>query len=280
MEKTVCIDWLSFTAHEDPGARGYRLPPWESGVGAKADTPRFGYRRAERLDSGTVVMFDGTTPTMGQHYIHSGATLKLLDGVFQDGGTHVLNWHNERGHKCTRIDLAIDVFDAPTLLPVLKYMSEAHGWTGTAHSATTIKSSDGKGITIYIGSRVSERFVRIYDKAAQTRQEGDWTRIECEVKGDSARAICRAILGAGDGGIGLVAQSVISRVCEFDTAPWHAIFDGKKIQIGTPKVEEKQTEAWLLGQVVSAITRFERDFPEKKILEKICRAVEGRLFED
>lgn len=279
MEKTVCIDWLSFTATKIAGRRYPVLPTWESGQTGKPDIGRFGYRAATKYPSGMVVMYDGATATMGWHYIYSGSAIKMLDETFQDGGQHVLNWHVAQGHKCTRIDLAIDVKGDQWLLPTLKAMAEKHDWTGTAHSATTIQSSDGKGITVYIGSRTSERFVRIYDKAAQLGQTGHWTRIECEVKGDSARAISRAIVGSNNGGIDLVAQSVISRVCEFDCKAWRAVFNGEKMEIGTPKIEEKQTENWILGQVASAIAKFEREYPNKKILERLWTAIEDKLGE-
>jgi hypothetical protein len=119
----------------------------------------------------------------------------------------------------------------------------------------------------------------MYDKAAQMAQEGDWTRIECEVKGDSARAVSRAIIAVGEGGIGIVAQSVIARVCSFDDHGWKAIFDGERMAIGTPKVEEKKTEEWLLGQVASALASFELNYPDKRILDRFWAAVEDKLGE-
>lgn len=279
MKKAVCIDWLSFTAHQDSEKRYPFMPPFEDGSTGRPDTPRFGYRGATRYKSGLVVMFDGATKTMGWHYIYSGQAIKSIDEQFSDGGESILRWHNAAGHKCTRIDLAIDVFDMPELLPTIKAMAERHDWAGTAHSATTVQSSDGRGLTVYVGSRTSERFVRIYDKAAQTGEGGYWTRIECEVKGDSARAVGRAILGIADGGIGLVAQSVISRVCEFPCKAWQEVFTGEKIEVGTPKIEEKQTEKWILEQVASAVAKFELQFPEKRILERLWDAIENRLGE-
>jgi DNA relaxase NicK len=279
MKKAVCLDWMSFTAPKIDDRTFPLLPPWESGITGKPDVPRFGYRSARKFPSGMTVMYDGATSTMGWHYIYSGSAIKMLDEVFEDGGQHILNWHISQGHKCTRIDLAIDVYDAPSLLPVLQDMAEHHEWYGTAHSATTIKSSDGKGLTIYVGSRTSERFVRIYNKAAQTGQRGDWTRIECEVKGDSARQVARAIVGLDIGGISMVAYGVIERVCRFPTSSWEAVFDGAKMEIGTPQVEEKQTEAWILGQVASAVARFEREYPDKKILERLWNAIEDKLGE-
>lgn len=277
MEKAVIIDWLSFTAHATSNKIGYITQPWESGLDAKPDTPRFGYRRAVRYSSGAVVMFDGSTDTMGAHYVYSGQALANLDEVFQDGGQHVLRWHMDQGHKCTRIDLAIDVFDDASFLPQIRGKAERNEFSGTARTATIVSSSDGAGLTVYVGSRSSERFVRVYNKAAQTGTDRPWTRIECEVKGDSARAVGGAVLHPDNGGLALVAQSVIRRVVDFDCKAWQEILSGEQIAIGTPKIEERQTEAWILGQVAKAVAKFEVNYPEKRIIERLWRAIDAQL---
>lgn len=279
MEKAVIIDWLSFTANATDNRAGYLTQPWESGLDAKPDVGRFGYRSAVRFTSGAIIMFDGATPTMGAHYIYSGQALANLDEVFQDGGQHVLKWHIDKGHKCTRIDLAIDVWDDTSILPQIRGKAERNEFSGTARSATIVASSDGAGLTVYIGSRTSERFVRIYNKAAQTGTQRPWVRIECEVKGDSARAVGSAILHAGNGGLSLVAQSVIRRVVHFDCKAWKAVLSGDEIEIGTPKIEERQTEAWILGSVAKAIAKFEQNYPDKRILERLWNAIEDMLGE-
>lgn len=279
MELAVCIDWLSYTATQRGGSRYFITPPWESTFSAKPDVGRFGYRRASRFPSGLIVMFDGATDTMGSHYVYSGQALAALTIDKEDGGISIIDWHEANGHKCTRIDLAIDVFDDPSFLPQIRGMADNNEFSGTARSATIVSSSDGAGLTVYMGSRTSQRFVRIYNKAAQTGTDRPWVRIECEVKSDSARAVARAILGVGVGGISLVAKSVIQRVCSFPSPAWEKVFEGGTIPIGTPKIEERQTEAWLLGQVTSAIVKFERHYPEKRILERICQHVEMLLSE-
>lgn len=279
MEKTACIDWLSFTATRKGDKFFPMLPPWENSEESKQETPRFGYRAAAKYPSGMVVMYDGSTATMGWHYIYSGTAIKTLDFQFEDGGNTILNWHIKQGHRCTRIDLAVDVRGDDNFPYRLAAKSEAHQWTGTAHSSTTVRGSDGRGITIYVGSRTSERFVRIYDKAAQLGMNTAWTRIEAEIKGDSARAVANAVMMFEPNGISSVGQSVICRVCEFEDRTWKEVFDGAKMPIGTPKIEEKNTEAWLLGQVASALARFERNYPERKILERLWTAVEDMLGE-
>lgn len=279
-ENSVCIDWLSFTAPHRSQLPGVIVPPWEESINGQADIGRFGYRKALRFHSGLIVMYDGSTPTMGQHFIYSGRAIMNSIANNNDGGLSILDWHNSQGHKCTRIDLAIDVPDGQELIETISKMAETRSFRGTAHTATTIRSSDGEGLTIYVGSRISERFVRVYNKSAQLGQQGHWTRIEVEIKGDSARAVARAILGAGNGGLDMVARSVISRVCTFDCPSWQKVFEGETLTIGTPKIEEKATEEWLLGQVVAALVKFERQNPDKQIIQRFWDKVEMLLDSD
>ena len=59
------------------------------------------------------------------------------------------------------------------------------------------KKNGRVGKTIYIGSRSSEKMIRIYDKAAEQNQEGVWIRYEIETKGDFADKCFRRIKEAG-----------------------------------------------------------------------------------
>jgi len=279
MEKTVCIDWLSFTAHSSGIGIAPLLPEWEKVSDGQPDTPRFGYRKALRYQSGLIVMFDGSTPSMGAHYIYSGSAIKALDTELNDGGLSILAWDTDKGHKCTRIDLAVDVRDDNAIMAKIEQMAIDHSWSGTAHTSTLVKSNDNKGSTVYVGSRTSERFVRIYDKAAQLGETREWIRIEAEIKGDSARAVARAIAQIGAMGLSNVAQSVITRVCNFPCHEWMSVFDGTPMEIGTPKIEENQTEKWILGQVATALAKFERQYPEKRILERLWEQVSDMLGE-
>lgn len=279
MRTAATIDWISYTSHNTFNGHVHPRIPFNPTFETISTTPRFGYRQALKTRNSAIVMFDGSTETMGTHYIYSGEAIKRISADAKDGGFSILEYHEGQGDKCTRIDLAIDVFDKPLFIQQIKTLAETNQFTGTAHKTTTLQSSDGSGITIYVGSRTSERFVRIYDKAAQLGQDGAWTRIECEVKGDSARAVARAVMGNGVSGISVVGKSVIRRVCDFACEDWRAVLHGAHIPIGTPKIEEKKTEEWLLSQVATALARFENEYPEKKICERFWRKVEALLSE-
>lgn len=274
VKTSVCIDWLSFTRTSTRRTNFCPVPLFDETTSGKPEVPRFGYRKAFRYPSGAVTYYDGSTPTMGVHFQYSGSALGKIAETRLDGGISVLSEHVARGDKCTRIDLAIDVVGDEFLLPALQLLARGGKFTGTAQKMTIVENTTDAGMTIYAGSRTSERFVRIYNKAAQLGQEGLWTRIEAEVKGDSARAIARAILGAGAGGLSVVAQSVVKRVCDFDCQSWKTVMESPTIAVGTPKATDKDTEGWILGQVAKAIARYDMLNPEKRIVERLFDKLE------
>ena len=73
------------------------------------------------------------------------------------------------------------------------------------------------GFTLYIGSRSSERCVRIYDKAAERLERagevvaGSWMRIELEATGHYADALAREVLARGAS----VMIEQLNRHCRF-----------------------------------------------------------------
>jgi len=102
---------------------------------------------------------------------------------------------------CSRLDVAVDVhLDAkvPTLTRDC-YESLFHVPPGNGRPAkrSLILNSDG-GSTLYIGSRVSDRFARLYDKGIEQRTlaAGKWWRFELELKGARAEQMSAGLLSA------------------------------------------------------------------------------------
>jgi hypothetical protein len=96
------------------------------------------------------------------------------------------------GLHCTRIDfqVTISVPDGKTdeiILALARRVTEL-GETGERRRLKyTYISGYGDGDTFYVGSRSSERFIRIYNKGAQSGQEAS-IRVEVELKGGLAEA--------------------------------------------------------------------------------------------
>lgn len=109
--------------------------------------------------------------------------LAQVSGSTADGSDALL-----RVGRVTRIDLQVtiekpDGFSGRTLCDCLR----AAVWGGRRRKVTLI---DGNGDdTVYIGSRVSETFIRIYVKGR------DYLRFEVEYKGDGARRVAAGMTG-------------------------------------------------------------------------------------
>lgn len=105
------------------------------------------------------------------------------------------------GFHCTRVDLTCDVQGGEYCDPheILQAFIAGVCVTKarTANRVDNWKAGERGGCTIYIGSRESLTFLRVYDKAAQTGDPESWTRIEVECKGDVANNVCAAIAAHG-----------------------------------------------------------------------------------
>ena len=131
-------------------------------------------------------------------------------------------WALDNG-RASRVDWAIDDRSGLLTLDAIKASREAGGLVSRWQSFDLVenyKTSGGPclGWTVYMGSRSSEAFCRIYDKAGEQRRkgrnvEGSWVRLELETKGKFADRLAREYLAKGSGAIlGQITRRV--RFCE------------------------------------------------------------------
>jgi DNA relaxase NicK len=135
--------------------------------------------------------------------------------------------------------------------------------------------SPNGGNTVYVGSRQSERFVRIYDKAAQLGlAEKQWKRFEIECKGMVARALANMLLQTENwaGVFDDFAQTMLSIPTCVD---YMAFFDGSTSEIGFPKIEKKtDREAWIAEQVTPAVVKHFAEFPDSEAVKHLRRMLD------
>lgn len=111
-----------------------------------------------------------------------------------EGAETILFRTRDLSVKCTRIDLQITVwlpqnYQSRKLYDILE--SPDVEWPGRRLTPHIIQSGDGLD-TIYVGSRTSERFTRIYTKPDMSG-EAAYLRFEVEFKGNLAHEARRAI---------------------------------------------------------------------------------------
>lgn len=87
----------------------------------------------------------------------------------------------DAGWKPTRVDVAWDMFNSAASIGQIQ--QQVTGTPGHQPRYKTGYIASRTGETLTIGSRTSQKYVRIYDKAAEQGVSGDWKRIEIELKG-------------------------------------------------------------------------------------------------
>ena len=181
------VDWITLTA--TPGGSGGQL--WAIG------------ERLLRQDDaiGNCALPWQMKGYRGWHSPHvrmgsrpSGVLLSLSSQKSVD------NWRDAfaAAENCSRLDLAVDVHCNPPVpsvaLDIYREMGHRLLRSGRPSSSRLIMGSDG-GSTVYIGSRQSDFFGRVYDKGVEqeTHGRGHWWRWELEVKGRAAKVLAHQV---------------------------------------------------------------------------------------
>ena len=251
------LDWLEFTlpvGQSNPLEVAERLlsklPPGAQPL----EYGRMGYTHGWRLPAGGLLLYNPYRYEMGVHCSLPSGLLALLDKSPED----VIKLVLLQGGKFTRLDVAIDTdqvhiseIDAAVRYGNLVSRSQKRDYRG---------SYGGEGFTIYIGSRSSSRFIRIYDKAAEQKVEGVWTRCEVEFKAKQAQRAADHIASGTDPRALIVSSldfrdsSADSNISRCPQLPWWSAWVGsvKRVSFAVRKaVDEvvKRAEQWVRKQV-------------------------------
>jgi len=165
------------------------------------------------------------------------------------------------GMRVTRLDVAMDTTDT-RLSPAGAREDFTSGKFETrARSISEIKKTakDGayEGHTVYVGSRQSEQFLRIYDKAAEQGTAGHLTRVELELKGQPAHEAMHAIIKHGGEQTTIAA---FNRFFRWSNAAWQDIICGNSATVERlAVVEVDKSEEWLMRVALPAVIKAMKD---------------------
>lgn len=210
----------------------------------RQDVARYGYAIGMKATDNVTVYLSEPGSANGVHIVYPGSALTPMRT--RNALMHMAA-HNG---KCTRIDLSVDVRDGTLTPQTLRNMYVDGRYSGRGRSWSLMEGTNGA--TFYIGSRSSEKYMRIYDKAAQTGTDGAWLRVELECKGDAARAGAWLVNHNGTS----VIPEIINDFVKFDDPEWTDAM-GNAAMSDALKGEKKMsdTRKWLLESVAKTLAR-------------------------
>jgi len=266
---TITLDWLAFTFKVYTHEAAVWIQLFASATDSMESAPTNGYRAAYTTTEGVSVMWNLDRPEMGYHVIISGSAIRnIVEKSDMDQKT-LLQSVCDAGASITRLDLAKDLTGENVSLDKIYQALERKESVGTARTFSQIHSING-GNTVYVGSRQSEKFIRIYDKAAQSQLPGKlWFRFELETKGMVARALASLLTqeATWDGAFDRLARDMVDLPQSKD---YKAFYASGIVEIGIPKLEKKtDREAWIEAQVIPAVLKHYTDNPNSKAIARL-----------
>jgi DNA relaxase NicK len=272
------IDWISVTfknSISDTAVRaqtsfGFKPKAWTIG------TPKFGYAHMMQHPFGHVIMSNPGRPDMGVHLSFSGRSLRAI----AEGGhtaLSMLEWALREGGKITRLDLAVDLLDIPVDIPMLADCERVKDAPGSARKWSLVRGGDG-GCTAYIGSRQSDKFMRIYDKAAETKQhDRAWTRFELEIKGDAAKVASHAFAALREGEHAPYIKGVMKAMFNPIDPLYQELMSVDAVHIAATRDTDDRTLEWLLGSVAKTFARTIHRRSDVDVAKMFLDAVEAEF---
>lgn len=268
------VDWIAVTVKGNDNARQmHDLCVQASDREFRQTRPFNGYTDAIENRLGAVISWSMRRADMGQHVEYSGTVL----GLYRASETNpldIVRWHVSEGHTFTRLDVAIDVIDTE-LSPRKLYeqLQSGKAQTKGGRGYKMWEKHDG-GQTLYIGSRTSNIFLRIYDKGAELHTDDVWVRVELELKGGKAREFANLIANDGSDSAIHKMRGVLRTVVAFPGKVWAGIVGDEDVKLTDSTKKTTDTEAWLLELVAPAMGKLIAKRGDNGLTEKFLETVE------
>ena len=302
--KELLVDWLEFTCFQDCEELG----PEER---KKLEEWGFNLEKFEYLESGlmgykkrmwgdyTQILLAGNTG-MKTHIILSAKGVRAYE--VNNKAENLINMLTHEDLSFTRIDLALDIKDnSIEFKQLLEYLNNNHVVTRFKKYKYVVEKQIGEdeqqilGETIYFGSRSSNIFVRIYDKAKQMKEEGNWIRIEIVYKEDHANALALYI-AQGKQNLGVLFSKTLNNYIRFveksndsnkrrwKTADfWARILEDSgrlKLSFKGEEVDPKKTADWFKTKVAPSLAFLNLYWGgDMQIVESVITGAEEKMSE-
>lgn len=225
----IICDWLEFTGLTDlQEINDAKDKIYEYGINLKKfkalNSGLFGYKN-RLFFNGQSILYNGNYG-MRVHFIMSGKGVRFyeLDNNSSEFIKKLV--FEEKDTNFTRIDLAMDIMDESiNFKTMLDYLTNNYVVTRFKQYKYIVEKEiqdDGQkttGESIYFGSRTSDLYIRIYDKAKEREEfDANWIRIEIVFKRERANALAYYIAD-GKRCAGDLFSSVLNNYLRFVEPP-------------------------------------------------------------
>lgn len=306
------LDWLAFTLPVEYGLdRALEIIYSLFGEMTPSERGLKGYKQVFQLKSGGFVGHDSSRPEMGLHCVLPSGALGAYD---LDPYSIIDVIYTEKGHVA-RFDIAfddydgfIDISEAERAIVADEIISRLRGVTRVISRniqlvnyghmdeevelsrMTTGKRNGLFGSTLYIGSRKSDLFIRIYDKRVESGciEMDHWVRVEISVKGKRARSMAPQLKDHSlqellNGHISFREPREGIKKVEWPHAAWWSGFiettKDDRITLPKPKRNYETIKNHIFTQAVKNIAALEAVEGEE-ILDEIIRTGRQKLYDD
>lgn len=279
MQTAFALDWLSATTKDHSLSQvigklsfGISQEDWMSGKGMNS------YQFSVRHPLGHRISWSNTRDDMGINSLFTGMPLKELF----DRGVNTLDivrWMHNEGFKFRRLDLAIDVFGVDIDLEELQRLK----FKGSINKKPCLYK-DGpdceEGSTLEIGSRKSDKWMRIYDKAAQMGMKDTfWTRFEIQCEDRVAIQVGEKIAKLDDAGVGKLTQGMMKHMWNPESELIQMIFDSEPQKVSSTKDVNHKTYDWLMGTVSVSMAKTILEMPHHDVWATFEKEVRKHIQE-
>jgi len=232
-----------------------------------------GYQARLTNDQGVSVMLDGSS-AQGVHVTLPGGVLWNLREL---GATDksLCEYVTANSGKISRLDTAVNIHAGDMTIGDLELAYRLCKARTKAHHGLRISGVHIANDGLTVGSRVSERYFRAYDKRAESGAPGPrWIRLELEAKGNQAKNIASAI--ARSESARTVINKSIKMYVDFPTLDEYvaALADNDAAIDPVPRKLPAYL-SWLMEQVAPSMAKYEREHPGVD-----TRAIINGVFEE
>lgn len=265
------VDWLAVTYPATVSPNG-TLPlllsqsPW-----LKQSRGAHGYRSRLVNEIGASVMLDGDE-RQGTHLVLSGTALsyaRAMGMTDRELCQHVV----DNGGKASRLDVAINLYEANLIPSQIADAYVKKAIRTPAHSGVMITDINRPGSTFTLGNRLSQRYFRAYDKAAEQHVDHmAWLRLELECKKLWAQSLT-AILASEPDTRGVI-NNAVRGYCDMENDEYQAALKQQAGELPTEGRKVHKTFAWLMDVVAPAVARYQTEHPDEDVVGALLTAIE------